>query len=77
MYVATLPCPNDILCQGCACADPESFVRVGPTLTTFFLFDKGRKDQNTTISGPPTAHQTAFRWRADDGPTLNAGLVAL
>ena len=21
--------------------------------------------------------QMAFRWRADDGPTLNAGLVAL
>ena len=22
----------------CACADPESFVRGGPTLTTFFFF---------------------------------------
>ena len=37
----------------------------------FFLFDDGRKDPNTTIS------EMAFRWRADDGPTLNAGLVAL
>ena len=31
------------------CADPESFVRVGPT---FFLVDEGREDPNTTISGP-------------------------
>ena len=34
-----------------------------------------------TISGPSTTRQRnaikmAFRWRADDGPTLNAGLVA-
>ena len=40
------------------CADPESFVRGGPTtLKTFFLPLK------------------AFHWRANDGPTLNAGLV--
>ena len=52
------------------CADPESFVRGGPTLTTF-LVDEGRgsKDQNTT--------KMAFRWRANDGLTLNDGLVAL
>ena len=43
-------------------------------LFLFFLkFDEGRKDPNTTVSGP----STAFRWRADDSPTLNAGLVAL
>ena len=57
-----------------ACADPESFVRGGPTLTRFF-FDDG----NTTISGPSMALQQnamAFRWRADDGPTLNSGLAA-
>ena len=30
---------------------------------------RGGKIQNATIM--------AFRWRADDGPTLNAGLVAL
>ena len=33
------------------CADPESFVRGGPTLTMFlyfFLLDEGRKDLNTT-----------------------------
>ena len=30
------------------------------------------------IIGPPAkCHLMAFRWRADDGPTLNAGLVAL
>ena len=44
-----------------ACADPESFVRGGSTLTTFFsflfYFDEGRKDPNTTISGSSTARQ--------------------
>ena len=40
------------------CADPESFVRGGPTLTTFFqLFDEGREDPNTTISRPSSARQ--------------------
>ena len=64
------------------CADPEIFISRGPTLTTFFFFflggggggvDEGRKNPNTctTISG------MAFSWQADDGPTLNAGLVAL
>ena len=48
----------------------------------FFLVDEGREDPNTTISGPSLAQQRnaikmAFHWRADDGPTLNAGLVAL
>ena len=65
-----------------ACADPESFVRRGPTLTFYFCFlyfDEGTKDSNTTISGPLTARQRnaiqmAFRWRADGGPILNAGL---
>ena len=66
-------------------ADPESFFRGGPTLTTFFfvfLVAEGKEDPNTTKSGPSSARQRsailmAFRWRADDGPTLNAGLVAL
>ena len=50
----------------------------------FFLFfnDKGIDDPNTAINGPPSARQRnafeiAFRWWADNGPTLNAGLVAL
>ena len=34
-----------------------------------FLADDGREDPNTTIS-------LAFRWLADDSPTVNAGLVA-
>ena len=39
-------------------------------------------DPKSTISGPSSARQQkvismAFCWRADDGPTLNAGLVAL
>ena len=39
-----------------SCADPESFVRGGPTLKTFLVFFyEGRKDQNTTISGPSSA----------------------
>ena len=62
-----------------SCADPESFPRGGPA---FFLFDEARReDPNfTTISVPTSASQRnaiAFRWRADDGPTWNAGLVAL
>ena len=61
----------------------KNFIRGGPTLTTFFfLVDEGWEDPNTTICGPISARQRnailmAFRWRADDGPTLNAGLVAL
>ena len=40
------------------------------------------EDPNNTISGPSSARQRnaismAFRWRADDDPTFNAGLVAL
>ena len=37
-----------------------------------FLVDEVREDPNTTISGPSSARQCA-----GDGPTLNAGLVAL
>ena len=63
---------------------PECLVRGGPTFTTpvIFLFGEGREDPNTTISGPSSTRQRnailmAFRWRADDDPILNAGLVAL
>ena len=40
-----------------------------------------REGPNTTKSGPSSARQRsaiymAFRWRADDGPTLRAVLVA-
>ena len=37
------------------CTDPEIFVRGGPILLGFFLVDKGREDQNTTIRGPSSA----------------------
>ena len=48
----------------------------------FFLVDGCIQDPDTTLIGPSSAPQQnaikmAFRWRADDGPTLNAGLVAL
>ena len=43
-----------------ACADQKSFVKKGPTSTTFFKFDEGRKDQNTTISGPSNAGLVAL-----------------
>ena len=44
------------------------------------IFEKGSNFcfPNTTKIGPSLAHQqNAFCLRADDGPTLNAGLVAL
>ena len=43
----------------------------------FFLVDVGREDPITTIRGPSSAGdiEMAFRWRADDGPKVNAGLV--
>ena len=41
--------------QAETCADLESCVRGGLTLTT--IFDEGREDQNTTISGPSSARQ--------------------
>ena len=50
------------------CAEPESFVRGGQTVTLFFLVAEGREDPNAT-------KKLAFRWRADIDPTLNAGLV--
>ena len=58
---------------------PESFARGGPTLKTF-LVEEGTEDPNTTKSGPLSARQQnailmVFRWRANDGPTLNAGLI--
>ena len=54
-----------------ACADPESFVRGGPTLTSFssvfLIADEGKEDLNTTISGHSSARQQnaiqiAFSW---------------
>ena len=69
-----------------AWSDPESFVRGGPTLISFFflffLVDEGRLDPNATKSGQSLARQrnaikSVDLWRVDDDPTMNAGLVAL
>ena len=73
------PCVCEQQCH-CSCGDPENFVRGGPTLTGGF-FDEEWEDPNTTIRVPSWARQQnaislAFRWRADDGSTLNAGSVA-
>ena len=57
------------------CADPESFVRAGPTLTFFlfvFLVDEGGEEPNTTISGPSSARQrNAIKWRFAGGPLMS------
>ena len=55
---------------------------LGPNLIFFSLLDGGIEDPNITSIGPSLARQRkaiemAFRWRVDDGPTLNAGMVAL
>ena len=43
---------------GPACADPEVFIRGGPTSTMIFiLVDEGRKNPDTTISGSSKARQ--------------------
>ena len=57
----------------------RKFCQRGPNLIKiFFLVDEGMEDPNVTINGPSSARQqNAFRWRAEDGPILNAGLVAL
>ena len=48
----------------------------------FLVYLMRGEDPITTKSGPPSARQPngismAFLWRANDDPTLNAGLVAL
>ena len=54
----------------------------GPNLTTLFSFFLLKRDDayhyKRAIIGPPSKrHLNGVRWRADDGPTLNAGLAAL
>ena len=60
----------------------RKFCQSGSKFDNFFLVDEGIEDLNTAINEPSSARQRnaiemTFRWRADDGPTLNAGLVAL
>ena len=41
-----------------SCADPESFDREGPLLTSFsFLVVWGREDPNTTLRAPSSVRQ--------------------
>ena len=61
---------------------PRFVFQRGSNFDYIFLVDGGREYPNTTISGPSLDRQRnaivmAFRWRADGGPTFNAGLVAL
>ena len=49
--------------QCCACRDPESFARGGPTLNHFFLVDDGRENLNITKRGPLLAvRETPLKW---------------
>ena len=59
-----------------SCADPESFVRAGPNLT-FFPFLQLMRGEIIQIPNKRALIKMAFRWWADDGPTLNACLVVL
>ena len=68
-------------------SDLESFVRGVQRFLLFFFFRffyllGWRVDRNATKSGTLSARHRnaipmAFCWRADNGPPLNAGLVAL
>ena len=54
----------------------------GSKFDNVFFADKGIEDINSAINGSSSARQRnaieiAFRWRADAGPTLIAGLVAV
>ena len=59
-----------------ACADPESFVRGGPSSTClFFKLMNGERIKIALIIDPQAKRH--WRWCADDGPTINAGFIAL
>ena len=53
------------------CADTESFVRGGPTLTKFFKVDEGREDSSATISRLSlTRQRNAINWRFAGVPMM-------
>ena len=59
-------------CNG-SCADPESFVREGPTsnFDNFFVVDEGRENPITIISGPSSVRQrNAIKWRFAGVPMI-------
>ena len=64
------------------CERGSNFDSFTAFLFKLVLVDEGRENPNTTRNGPSSTRQRnailmSFRWCADDGPTLNAGLVAL
>ena len=70
------------LSSSCSCADPESFIREFCFLGFFFLLMSGGRIKMPLLAGhhrpaSETPFEMAFLWRADDGSTLIAGLVAL
>ena len=53
------------------CADQESFVTGGPTLTTFFQFDGGGIIQKPQLAGHlQSASETPFKWRFAGVPIM-------
>ena len=70
-------CSAPLLFTCNTCANTERFVRGGPTLTPLFSLMRGgvkKFHYKRAIIGPPAK---AFCWRADNGPTLDAGFVVL
>ena len=57
----------------CYLRGSRKFFQRGSKFDNVFFNDKGIEDPNIAINVP----SSAFSWRADDGPILNAGLVAL
>ena len=60
----------------------RKFCQRGSKFDIVFLIDWGIEDPNTALIMPSSARQgnaieMVFRWLADDGQTLNAGLLAL
>ena len=51
---------------------PRKFCQRGSNFeSVFFLVDEGRKDPDTTISGPSSVRQrNAFKWRFAGGPMM-------
>ena len=65
------------------CADPESFVRGGPTLTTFFFIfffssgDGERIQMPLTVGHHRPASETPFRWRFASVPLMAHPMIEL
>ena len=60
------------------CADPESFARGGPTVTTFLLFSfyEGKRIKIALKAGHHRpASETPFKWRFAGGPMMAQHLM--